>query len=949
VAGLAGGEVYEAARRRLGPFLVWTSAALEPRRLRAEGFEVHSFSELRRRYIDIARRTGTIRTALDNPAQPLLDLFENRERVAIVGVASATVEDLRIAYGMLVEPAFRRDCSLIIQADRDLDDLRPERYVESELGHAATLEKLRHMAERYSLRIGAHGDPPMTPIEVDLLSALRERGLRPVPQFGISRMRVDFAFPESGLVVEADGREWHDRLRDARRDAVLHDLGWVVARFTGAQINRNAADVAAEVDRILSDLHADETRVSPLMEVEPDRPAAWWRRLLASVRSALRFGSHHAAERAHDPVVPAARLGVRDLDTDQERAIRAADGVVQVIAPAGSGKTTVLIERVRELRARGIPGERILCTTFNRKAADDIRARLAVAGEHVDVLTFHGLGHRVCREERIGHGLRDLGGLSAPQWARFAAMAAETAGKDGVRLEPAEAREAVSDVKLGTLLSWEEVGERFERGTGFERTVAKLYALYEQEQTRRRRNDLDDLLVLAVRRLRDDAATRERWQRRWQYVLVDEYQDIEPAQELLIRLVAAPEDSLFCVGDEDQTLYAWRRASVERVVELDRVYPGLERIALAHNYRGPAEVVRRSRTLIEHNRRRFPKRIEPAPARADEPDGAIKGCLFDDERSAAGAVAGELVGQQRGDVVVLARTTRQLREVALACAIKGVLIDASDGVFAGEGSIGVLGAYLRVFADLTAADADAVGQIFRAPNRYLPDSEAPRIAGVLRNGGSFADAVRSGNDREAWRLQALETGARFFDVLRGERDAARFIHRLRTEGGLDRFYNDREKMTASAERVDVEDLAAAEAAAQGKSLSEYLAEYAGAQASLAGVRDRERGIELATIHGAKGREWDTVLLFGADDEHLPSHRALTESPKQRVRISLSSGRIDPERANRSSATADALEDERRLAYVAFTRTRKELQIFVTGAPSRFLSEAGLDWVVEEKA
>jgi DNA helicase-2/ATP-dependent DNA helicase PcrA len=117
--------------------------------------------------------------------------------------------------------------------------------------------------------------------------------------------------------------------------------------------------------------------------------------------------------------------------------------------------------------------------------------------------------------------------------------------------------------------------------------------------------DYNDLIMRAVILLRDGAGAREQWQGRFDQLLVDEYQDIEPAQELLVRILAAPQDNLFVVGDEDQVLYGWRRASVERIVDLDHYYPGLQRIALDRNYRCPEEVVTRSRVLIEGNRRRF--------------------------------------------------------------------------------------------------------------------------------------------------------------------------------------------------------------------------------------------------------------------------------------------------------------------------------------------------------
>jgi superfamily I DNA/RNA helicase len=150
----------------------------------------------------------------------------------------------------------------------------------------------------------------------------------------------------------------------------------------------------------------------------------------------------------------------------------------------------------------------------------------------------------------------------------------------------------ISDCKLGLLLGPTEVDTRWRAGSPEQRTVAALYHLYEARLAERGWRDFDDLVYLAVRLLRTDAGARGRWQGRFTSVLVDEFQDIEPAQELMVRIAAAPQDSLLTVGDEDQTLYAWRRASVERIVAFDQAFPALARVALETNYRCPPRLWR---------------------------------------------------------------------------------------------------------------------------------------------------------------------------------------------------------------------------------------------------------------------------------------------------------------------------------------------------------------------
>jgi superfamily I DNA/RNA helicase len=205
-----------------------------------------------------------------------------------------------------------------------------------------------------------------------------------------------------------------------------------------------------------------------------------------------------------------------------------------------------------------------------------------------------------------------------------------------------------------TASEWERVAPNDEEAL----TLTKLYRPYEQHLANQRRNDFADQVMLTVRRLRDYADARERWQARFSQVLVDEYQDIEAAQELLVQLLAAPQDGWFAVGDEDQTLYSWRRASVERIVGLDQLYPGLERVSLE-----------RSRAVVEHNRRRFPKPIRPAGAASGEQ--AVLHREYETLEQAAHDVARRLAASERGQIVVLARTTRLLRTVAEACVEPG--------------------------------------------------------------------------------------------------------------------------------------------------------------------------------------------------------------------------------------------------------------------------------------
>jgi superfamily I DNA/RNA helicase len=517
--------------------LEWRTRPAAASELRRGGWLVLRFERLARQAAAL-RPEGAARSSLRNPAARMLATYAQHPRVAVLDVTCRTVDDLRLLLGLVVEPAFRAGCELLIVADRAPDELDPAACAEPEWGCPWTMERLRHL-------IAVYGVPALVP-------------------------------------------------------APAHESRW---RQLARRLTRRVDTVPRLVPR---------------------------------------------------------------LDPEQNAAVAAGDGVVQVIAPAGSGKTTVLVERVRELRRRGTAADRILCSTFNRDACVEIAARLEKAGiPGIGVRSFHGLGLSILKEEGRLRG--DLGSVDDATW-RALAEAAATAEPGAGRLDAGAAQNAVSLYKLKLMVTPAEAlaraavmpGPRGPRA----RLSARLYALYEEHLQRAARLDFDDLIFASTRLLQEDTRTREKWQARYERVLVDEYQDIEPAQALLIGLLAAPHDSLFCVGDEDQCIYAWRRAAVQRVIELDQDYPGLERYPLVRNYRCGRDITHASRRLIRHNRQRFNK---PLHAGVRE-RGRIVAWPQPDPRAVPVFAAAMLAGSanEPGSVAVLARTGRLLEAVAAA-------------------------------------------------------------------------------------------------------------------------------------------------------------------------------------------------------------------------------------------------------------------------------------------
>jgi len=528
---------------------------------------------------------------------------------------------------------------------------------------------------------------------------------------------------------------------------------------------------------------------------------------------------------------------IASLDAEQAAAATLPDGPAQIIAPAGSGKTTTLIARLGVMLTRGVAPDRIAVVTFNREAAEELRSRIRVrlaplvrGAETIEVRTLHAMARQVVLD----------GGRSVELLADRLPLLRAARKRCLVGRSP-DAPPLPDAAALHTYLSAWKV-ERRPPPAEAEPVLAAYAALL----AARNACDFDDLVVGAADRLERDPRLRAAWQRRFSHICVDEFQDVDAAQLRLVQLLAAPEDNLFVVGDDDQMIYAWRLADVRRILEFPDRYPDARRVVLEVNYRCPPAVVAAADRLIATNRERVPKRLRAAvtdprtQAAAPITTWALRSPNGIDELArvlpAWAADAGRLA--------VLARTRAELGPLILAL-LRGWIPHATN-----------------VPSPLQAEPVDALlGDL-------AGDPAAPPLPALLR-----ARAVRG------WRRADMA------DSMGEEEHAA-----------LDALIG----WAVGHRRNDT-----------------FLAAFAEARARLAALRDPDAAIELATVHGAKGREWPTVVVLGMEIERFPNRRAVAEA-------------ADPARA---------LEEERRLAYVAVTRCRRNLVLaFDPDRVSPFVAE-----------
>jgi superfamily I DNA/RNA helicase len=490
---------------------------------------------------------------------------------------------------------------------------------------------------------------------------------------------------------------------------------------------------------------------------------------------------------------------------------------VLCVAPAGSGKTTTVVARIAWRVAGGTDPSTICALTFNRRAAEELQERADAALAELDrpagivrVRTFHALGREVLRDAGV-----DI--------TRIVERSAVLSAVGGSAAPPAVARhldDAFTRLKLDP-----------ERGPPADDALThRAFAAYQAWLAEHTSLDLDDLVARAVPTLRGDADLLARWRRRAATLFVDEAQDLDRTQLELAVLLAGETRDIFLVGDDDQTIYAWRLADVRRVLGLAAELPGLRRVDLDTNHRCAPEVVRRAARLVEHNRERFHKRILPS-ARTS---GRVT--LAPDTGDAVARARRLLVGWAlqvpHERYAVLARTNRELWPFA-AVALE-------------------LGLPYRIEDDGLWLDDARVTAVIASADRGRP----PLMA--------VAHAVRAHAlpERETAALLQWTAPFRHLDELQRELEERRATRRT--------------------------------------------------------ARSDDARLTLATAHGTKGLEWDHVACIGLDAGTFPSARALRDSD-------------DPARV---------LEEERRLAYVAWTRARTSLTlVYDPGAPSPFLLEA----------
>ncbi len=631
-----------------------------------------------------------------------------------------------------------------------------------------------------------------------------------------------------------------------------------------------------------------------------------------------------------------------DLNPPQRDAVLHAEGPLLVLAGAGSGKTRVLTYRIANLiHECGVAPWSILAITFTNKAAAEMRERITAlvgpSARDIWASTFHSACVRILRRESDAAGYRpDFAIYDADDQLRLLRACFADEEVDPKRVAPRHVLGRISDAK-NRLVDAEAF---FEEADGFgDEVIARLYRRYAGRLQAAGAMDFDDLLMVTTRLLESDAQVRERYQSRFAYILVDEYQDTNHAQYRLVRVLAEPQRNICAVGDDDQGIYSWRGADVRNILDFERDYPDAHVVALEQNYRSTGTILRAANAVVARNRGRRPKELW-----TDQGDGEplhILACR--DEHDEARTVLAEIeraraAGTSLDQIAVFYRTNAQSRSIEDQLVRGRIAYTVVGGPrFYERAEVRDALAYLRAAAN--PADEIAVARLLGAPKRGLgPGCLVKLSISAQTHGFALGDAIAHA-DLIAGLTQAQRAALTRTATLLTELSAADAVGMPLS--GLVAMVIERSGLRAALvaegtleaqgriENLDELENVAAEyqASAPEPSLLGFLEEVA--LQSDADLVDQEHGqVTLMTVHNAKGLEFDVVVMTGMEEGIFPHMHA-----------------DDPE----------SLEEERRLCYVGMTRARERLVLThaetraIHGGreyrlPSRFLAEIPRDAV-----
>ncbi|MBX7220936.1 MAG: UvrD-helicase domain-containing protein [Blastocatellia bacterium] len=632
---------------------------------------------------------------------------------------------------------------------------------------------------------------------------------------------------------------------------------------------------------------------------------------------------------------------LKTLNPQQREAVTTTEGPVLVLAGAGSGKTRVITYRIAYLiESCGVRPGNILAVTFTNKAAAEMKERIEklIPPERYAssplISTFHSFCVRLLRRNLHllgGNYTNDFTIYDTDDQAKIVKSCLKDLHIDEKMLPPRNAQFAISGAKNHGQ-DWESF---LKSNDPKKATIGRVFKLYEERLAANNALDFDDLLLKSVRILRKFPEVQEYYNNWFRYILIDEYQDTNPPQYALIRLLTQKQQNLCVVGDPDQSIYRFRAADIKNILDFENHYPGAKLIKLTENYRSTKTILSAANTVIKNNKERKEKDLFTANSEGEK----IHYYQAGSGEAEADFIVNEILRWRRSHLgaeaqaAVLYRTNAQSRVLEEACrrvGLKYVLVGGFS--FYQRAEIKDVIAYLKLVLNHT--DAVAFERVINTPPRGIGKTTLDALFENSRREGLTCwenlGRMIEENRVQARAANALRAFKSLIEALTEQAEhlsQADLLKAVIKQSGYAKWLEDERSEDAEARLLNLEELvsAAAEAELRGETIRDFI-DHAALVADTDALRE-DAQVTLMTIHAAKGLEFPLVFVAGMEEGLFPHQRSV--------------------------ASAVEMEEERRLFYVALTRAKK--QLFITHAewrrqygdevynePSRFLAELPLE-------
>lgn len=725
------------------------------------------------------------------------------------------------------------------------------------------MEQLNNLLDLTNTHISTPGllelvsdDIRYTPIEKIFSEKLTERRIQYEPQVKIGRFYVDFIVQIKGskVIVECDGRDYHDAKKDAERDKELKKEGYKIFRFSGSNIFN---DCDKCIDEIIMNT---QNRIS--------------------------------------------KYALEDLNHEQMIAVNHVAGPMRVLAPAGSGKTKTLVNRIAQLINKGVAPTEIIALAFNKKAGEEMIARLGdrFGISNVEVKTFHSFGNDIIinkfkwkfDHENMAKTERKLMEEAVGRHAVLTRVRNKDTLEDYLSM--------LSKVKNELLPLSEMVIVQDEKSVDFE----PIFKEFIKKSTQSNFYNYDDMLYFAARILLSDSQLRRKIQQTYRFVLVDEFQDLNKVQLLLLQILCLPENNLFIVGDDDQMIYGFRGAELRPILEFNNRYEITADQVLKINYRSCGNIVKHSKWLIDHNQVRVYKDIVPFSEEKGDVSLFIGANLTEQSDNLCKVFLEKKSDDNRwSDFAILIRHNQYKDLLKIALHKHGIpCYSEGGGLF--QSKVGeTIRAYLLAIFYPERCGEGTFKQILNNPNKYLTNEFISRI----KKWEDFIDTEGNGN---LLRKMDVDRYSHFVSkvVMMGQElkgmSVNQIVISIINEFELPNYFKDNSNITVDLESTnDFDQLEIFTSISNYFDSVDQLLSYWDDQE----LKQGEDGVIVSTVHKTKGNEFLNVAFFNVV-------KSITDK-----------------------STETELEEERRIAYVAVTRSKHALVVLSQkGHLSPFINE-----------